>query len=428
MSETAPAQKRKLLVVVGAGASIEFGMPSVDRVAGILSTAAQEYYPLHADGSTNLYKYLENAVTPIGEPNRLSRIPNFEEILYSVFALAAAFQAGRFTSPLGAFVTAKPLPDVNWMEFQRKTVGPELLRQFGHFLVDALLDSFRGSCRTVYTDKKAELAKLQAFFRALAKEFQISVVTLNYDDIIYRSAPGLETGFDESGRFVDERILLRKTWPCILHLHGSVHFNMRDDYSDFLGFGGLHDIHWQDNLDEQFNQNAAGRSSFSTIEGLDFPTSSIIAGYGKTTQILRRPFRTYYAEIDRLAATCDAVLFLGYGFSDIHLDLAFEKFRDHRHRPAVVIDFAQDNAMTANGAEMSAEYQTVPRVLDLLRTLKHTMTWLGHTFPNRVARLKAAKEFEISNNPDTPLAIWYNGMLAACDNIEKVMVCLGHKG
>jgi hypothetical protein len=56
------------------------------------------------------------------------------------------------------------------------------------------------------------------------------------------------------------------------------------------------------------------------------------------------------------------------------------------------------------------------------------MTWLGHTFPNRVARLKAAKEFEISNNPDTPLAIWYNGMLAACDNIEKVMVCLGHKG
>jgi hypothetical protein len=63
----------------------------------------------------------------------------------------------------------------------------------------------------------------------------------------------------------------------------------------------------------------------------------------------------------------------------------------------VVIDFAQDNAMTANGAEMSAEYQTVPRVLDLLRTPKHTMTWLGHTFPNRVARLKAAKEFEISS-------------------------------
>ena len=38
-----------------------------------------------------------------------------------------------------------------------------------------------------------------------------------------------------------------------------------------------------------------------------------------------------------------------------------------------------------------------------------------------VGRLKAAKEFEISNNPEYPLAIWYGGMLAACDNVDKVM-------
>jgi hypothetical protein len=199
---------------------------------------------------------------------------------------------------------------------------------------------------------------------------------------------------------------------------------MRDDYTAFRGYGGLHDIHWQDNLDGQFQQNAGGRSSFSTAEGTDFPTSSIVAGYGKTTQILRRPFRTYYAEIDRLVAGCDAAIFLGYGFSDIHLNLAFEKFRDSRRRPVVVIDWADDGAMNANGLDMSDGHQTVWSVLGLLETHKTSMTSLGYAIPKTVAGLKAAAEFEISNDPDTPLAIWYNGMLAACDNIDKVLARL----
>lgn len=38
--------KNKLLVVVGAGASIDFGMPSVEGVADLLSEAAQDRYPL----------------------------------------------------------------------------------------------------------------------------------------------------------------------------------------------------------------------------------------------------------------------------------------------------------------------------------------------------------------------------------------------
>ena len=258
----------------------------------------------------------------------------------------------------------------------------------------------------------------------LGKEFDISVVTLNYDDVVYRAAPRLETGFDSGGRFVDDRIAQRHAWPCILHLHGSVHFDMRDDHADFMGFGGLHDIHWQDNLDGQFHQNAEGRSSFVTVEGTDFPTSAIAAGYGKTTQILRRPFRTYFAEVDRLVGGCDAVLFLGYGFSDIHLNLAFERFRDARRRPVVVIDFANDDAMTAGGVEMSDRHQTASRVSGLLRTNQRSMTWLGHVAPDTVAALKAAQEFEISSDPDTPLAIWYNGMLAACDNADKVLARL----
>jgi hypothetical protein len=419
--------KRRLLVVVGAGASVEFGMPSVNGVAGILSEAAQERYPLFWDAATNLYKYFEATLVAdwqVKIPQHLQKTPTFEEILYAIFALAAAFPGGRFTSALGAFVTANPIPDINWFGTKRGKVDRDVLRQFGHFLVDTLLEAFRDRCRAAHLERTAELTKLRALFTALGDEFEVSIVTLNCDDIVYRSAPGLETGFDLSGKFVDERIVQRPTWPCVLHLHGSVHFDMRDDYTAFMGYGGLHDIHWQANLDGLFQQNADGRSSFSTAEGTDFPTSSIVAGYGKATQILRRPFRTYYAEVDRLVAGCDAAIFLGYVFSDIHLNLAFEKFRDSRRRPVVVIDFADDNVMNANGLELSDGHQTISSVLGLLKTNKRSMMSFGYAIPKTVADLKIAREFEISNDPDTPLAIWYNGMLAACDNIDKVLARL----
>jgi hypothetical protein len=109
--------QRKLLVVVGAGASVDFGMPSVNDVADILSAGAQDRYPLFADSSTTLYKYFENTVLTDWQakvPLHLQRTPTFEEILYVVFALAATFPAGRFTSALGAFVTVNSLPDINW--------------------------------------------------------------------------------------------------------------------------------------------------------------------------------------------------------------------------------------------------------------------------------------------------------------------------
>jgi SIR2-like domain len=348
--------KNKLIVVVGAGASIDFGMPSIEGAADLLSDAAQERYPLFENPETNLYRYIESTIAEYWGENALAHrgLPNFEEVLYSVFALAAAFPAGRFTSALGAFVGATPLPDVNWFGNRRQAVDSRFLRQFGHYLVDTLLDRFRDRCRSLDVNKSAELEKMRAFFTALGSEFETSIVTLNYDDIVYRTMPGLEKGFDSDGRFDDTRIMLRRNWPCILHLHGSVHFDMRDDYKDFMGFGGFHDIHWQEDLSRQFNQNASGRSSLQTVEGPDFPTSSIVAGYGKTTQLLRRPFRTYFGELDRLVAQCDAAMFVGYGFSDIHLNLAFEKFRDKRCRPVVVIDLARSTAMNAQGIEWAA--------------------------------------------------------------------------
>lgn len=183
--------------------------------------------------------------------------------------------------------------------------------------------------------------------------------------------------------------------------------------------GDIHGIKWQDDLNAQFHQNSFGRSTLRTTEGNEFPTSSIIAGYGKTEQIQRLPFRTYYSELDRLVHSSDAVLFLGFSLLDAHVRQAFSDYRDRRNRPVVFIDYADDDTMLAGHDD---HRDTGPaRALRVFRVGGRSTDWLGHKFPGVVNDVKAAKTFERCVEQGRPLSIWYGGMLEACRNAHKIV-------
>ncbi len=191
--------KRKLLFVVGAGASVDFSMPSVADVRTIINDQIQTRYLLFYDQSTNLYVCIEEMVRRYWDqsvPSHLRRQPNFEDLLYTIFAIAAAYPAGGFTSALGALITATKLPAVLAFGREAKAVGPDILRDLGTASVDILVETFRDKCKAAEVDRTAEFAQLQTFVAALQTDFEIAVVTLNYDNIVYRAFPGIETGFD----------------------------------------------------------------------------------------------------------------------------------------------------------------------------------------------------------------------------------------
>ncbi len=416
--------KKKLLLVVGAGASVEFGMPSVKGVRDIINAEAQRWYQLADQSSSNLYEHIEGRIKQYWNdnlPNHLLREPQFEDVLYAIFAVPAAYPAGAYTSALGALMKPIILPDfINPLQ-GRKIVETDTLRQLGCVLVDALVREFRELCKLPKQNEIPGIAYLQSLIMALQDEFEIAVVTLNYDNIIYRLLPGVEVGFDiETGRFEPIRITHRNGWPCMLHLHGSVHFDMRLDERPGRR-AGLHEIHWQTDINASFSQNAFGRGTTVSLEGPVFPTSVVVAGYGKTTQLMRKPFRTYYAELDRLATDCDAVLVTGYGFGDPHLNMAFADFRDRR-RPVVIIGWARDETMTISGAGWGDCDRQTKSMLQTFETAHHSMSGLlGHKMPDTVKELKMAEEFEVCTDSNTPIAVWYNGMLAACKNPTKVI-------
>lgn len=54
--------KKKLLITVGAGASLDFSLPSVSEVDTFFDSFASKSHPLADDPTSNLYRYCRNAI------------------------------------------------------------------------------------------------------------------------------------------------------------------------------------------------------------------------------------------------------------------------------------------------------------------------------------------------------------------------------
>ena len=52
------------------------------------------------------------------------------------------------------------------------------------------------------------------------------------------------------------------------------------------------------------------------------------------------------------------------------------------------------------------------------------MSHANSVSPADISDLKATKSFEVSNDPNYPLAVWYDGMLSACVNANEVISTL----
>ncbi len=405
--------KKKLLITVGAGASLDFDLPSVNAVDIFFDDCAGKSHPLADDPTSNLYRYCRNAISTYyadAPKPELRKRANFEEVLYQLNLLIPYLSDPDRLRGSNALLTANSLPEVMHFGRHRKAVDGTVLRDLTSMLMSELVDHFIDACATASTVKTAEIAELGQFLAALQNEFEIGIITLNYDNLFTQALSGLHTGFDTAGKFDPMSVLARTDWNFIYHLHGSVHFAMTGVAHD------MHGITWVDTPSKDHTVHATGRNSQDSMEGTTYPMSPFVAGYGKTQQILRQPFRTYFAQVNRLVHEADSLLFLGYGFGDLHLNAAFSEVRD-RYRPIVLVDCAADTQDPLPFRQDVWSY-------NLFTTLPgdaHTMSSAGHLAPAYLGDLRASRDLEVSNNPTYPLAVWYNGMLEACRHPQKIL-------
>jgi hypothetical protein len=84
-----------------------------------------------------------------------------------------------------------------------------------------------------------------------------------------------------------------------------------------------------------------------------------------------------------------------------------------------MIDKAPDNTLTL--CSFGEGHETARRALQIFHTPPHQMSALGKNYPDTVKDLIAKREFERCADPALRLSFWYNGMLEACRNPDKVL-------
>lgn len=96
--------KKKLLIIAGAGASLDFGLPSVEDVDGIFDDCAGQALPLLRDPMSNLYRYFKERIDryyQVAPKSGTRKRVNFEEMLYQLNLLVPYYSDTQRHGPHG---------------------------------------------------------------------------------------------------------------------------------------------------------------------------------------------------------------------------------------------------------------------------------------------------------------------------------------
>jgi hypothetical protein len=401
--------KRKLLLVTGAGASVDFGFPLDEKIHEIFMSIAKNDYSLTVDPDKSIYSWVKE----------VNHNANYESNLYFIECMWGILN-NHSTFPIKSIIPncylqipcCFQIPCIKDIYGVTRKIQANDCFNLYCKLVDGFLDDILKISRSLETDKSEELSKFKSFIDILQNEFEISYVTTNYDNVLTTLIPNANTGFDETGNFDRSLLLYNTDWNYGIHLHGSVFFDMQVQTNN--GVGNLHKICWNNDLQNTKDKHSYGRNPKDTREGLFSINSTIITGYDKTNQILREPFYSYYTLLDRLVYESDAILFIGCGFQDKHLNSVFSFIGEDtvKTRKVGVIDLKQDI--------INMEYRREDWVTGLFEAVQCNLCSMSI---QDARYLSQNKLLDTSSDKQHPLSICYGGLMSACEKevSEKIV-------
>ena len=328
----------------------------------------------------------------------ISNLTNFEEIAYVCLKLFSySGYNGKDTPIMEGFLDIKDyqnLSEFKGLDFEK------LYKKITKIVIKVLSKNI---------ENKENFNKIKEVYEKLKENFEIGIVTTNYDSLLYEIFSNFFIGFDkETKEFLPKKVWNRQKWEFLYHVHGSI-FNKKSE---------LDEIIWDE------NELIDTREIISDLKqqregGERIIRQPIIIGYDKQQQIMYNPFKTFFAKLNQLVMEADGVIFIGYGFNDIHLNATFEDFRDKEKKKVVVIDWFE------NWKDKNGIIQTDKLEHDLERHKKYCYCF-GLYLEYMSKKLQEGEvEYHTKNeNPDNinyETIIYKLGLVAATEHIDEMI-------
>ena len=342
-------RKKRALILAGAGASLEFGVPSTTDLTKAIETRVRDDKRLQECGGGHAYLQISQALAGYLEDGE--HAVNFEHIYHCAHELLFTFE------PIpGAVNEYRPLlvPFIT----RRIAAKQQALRALVERMAKFIFAEVSVACNK---QPKTNLRPLAAFLAKLREHHITRIYTTNYDDFLLQAAPDLYTGFDSAPRpdakgFDGQEFWQKTDADCVFHLHGSVH----------LGFGlpqtrdaDLGTLHWFDDRAEALRYASYSGSGERRMDGSETLRTSVITGLDKLSHLQHQPFSDYYASITRDAMVADIIYVLGSGLSDLHLNARLRNARRKNPKPPLIfVDYWPNSFLEDTAFKTGADRKT----------------------------------------------------------------------
>ena len=320
----ATEHKKRAMVLVGAGASLEFGAPCTARLTKIIGQKVKEDTRIQQCGGDAAYREILKILAGYfqGDPCAV----NFEHIYHCAHELLFTFEPASST-------VNKYRPLLQPFIRRRTKIGEKALQELVRYMAKLIFEELSEICRK----PPANLGLLASFLERLRKDHITRIYTTNYDDFLLQAARDLYTGFDPEpspdAKPFDRQAFYQATdIDCVFHLHGSVHlaFVHSPPHAD------LGDLHWFDCLAAALCHSSYYGSGDPKMDGSRIVRTAVITGLDKLSRLQQRPLLHYYASMARDAMKADIIYVIGYGLGDLHLNTWLAEARRMNPVPPLV--------------------------------------------------------------------------------------------
>tara|TARA_R110002020_G_scaffold25225_6_gene82116 strand:- start:592 stop:1794 length:1203 start_codon:yes stop_codon:yes gene_type:complete len=322
---TRPFGAKRAVLVVGAGASIEYGAPSTAALTAEieLKVIADEW--MKSCGGDQAFQLIKQQLEGyLRQPGDV----NFEHIYHcahelSYFFAPSAQAVNEYRPLLHPFLELKD-------GLSERALRP---------LCDKIVDVIYSAVSTASGANTLGLQPFSNFIEGLQADFVTRVYTTNYDDFILQASPDLYTGFPQPRSPGPKRFALAEFWAhendhALFHLHGAVHLGFPHPMPADSDIG---DLYWFDDRAEAFRRRQFGGSDVLRMDGTQVMRTSIITGLDKLSRLQQRPLSHYYAALARDLMHADVIYVLGSGLTDLHVNTWLREARMLRPAPPIIV-------------------------------------------------------------------------------------------
>lgn len=351
------ATKKRAVIIFGAGASVEFGIPSTSDLTKLIEKDIFEDELLKIRSGDEIYKAIKTELSNyLSSPSSV----NFENIYHcahELFHLAPESVGGtdRF----------KPL----LVPFMQNITGMDRkgLRRLERGMLASIYSNISRSCEA----PTYPLSSLRDFLTTMSEKYTTRIYSTNYDDLPLQAVGNniqYHTGFipfiDGLSKFDSKYFWGNWNVDALFHLHGSVRISyLKESLNAYSELAEEGELFLFDDRTKALELSGAWVRGNRRMDGGGLELSPIITGLDKLSRIQQSPFCYYYASLGRDLIEADAIFIIGSGLGDLHINTWLHESRKQEPKPSLIF---VDNFENGYKGEPISSRKSIEMSLSLL--------------------------------------------------------------